>query len=634
MPIARRATTLALLVLAVGCSEKGRSLVLVNLSLSSNVTSIAQARVVVVQGPSDIVGRETVSWTGTPSPLDLGVFVSKDVTGVVQVIACGLDNNGVGVATASPASTSVAPGATTSAIAFVLSGGAPSALCASGASDGGTDAGGAAGTGGSAGTGGVTGASGMGGKSGADGGAGAGGASGAGGAGGASGMAGAAGTGGASGMGGAAGGHVPAWLGAHVVAGDPALDESIPAVAVSASGAAVVVYDRAGGLWANTFDATAGSWGTTPHMIDGRSGADQGSVAVDKTGHYLAVWQQDQSAAYKGIWWSSSGDGVTWTPAASLTTTTAASPVLSMNADGAAIVAWTEQTQDGQFNLQAGATVRSSTSAAWSAPQVLRPGDDQGDRNPAVAMSGKGEAFVMWEQSDGQATDWNSIWWRQHTTTGWSAAALFESYDSQSTYNPSVATNAAGQAIATWVQVAADASGIQIWSRRYTFGAGFGMPIEVTSGSDLDTIFPPSLTLDESGVATVAWAFGIQGKFDVYTNRAGPTDATWPAATAMESDNAATNDDDTDPTAQSPIPIVRNDPNGNVTLVWRKRVGKRFDLWGRRATAGGVWGSSTQLETRDLGSVQWPALGVGADGTAVAAWYYDVELDVWANVFR
>ena len=37
---------------------------------------------------------------------------------------------------------------------------------------------------------------------------------------------------------------------------------------------------------------------------------------------------------------------------------------------------------------------------------------------------------------------------------------------------------------------------------------------------------------------------------------------------------------------------------------------------------------------RDTQSVFFPALGVGANGTAVAVWYYGIELDVWANVYR
>ena len=112
-----------------------------------------------------------------------------------------------------------------------------------------------------------------------------------------------------------------------------------------------------------------------------------------------------------------------------------------------------------------------------------------------------------------------------------------------------------------------------------------------------------------------------------------PSDTAWPATVAMEIDNAATDDDDNNITARAPMPIVKNDPAGNVFVICRKRVGKRFDLWSNRFSVG-AWGTPAALETRDAQSVFWPSLGVGANGSAVAVWYYGTELDIWANVYR
>ena len=39
------------------------------------------------------------------------------------------------------------------------------------------------------------------------------------------------------------------------------------------------------------------------------------------------------------------------------------------------------------------------------------------------------------------------------------------------------------------------------------------------------------------------------------------------------------------------------------------------------------------LETDTTDSVLYPALAVGTDGTAAAAWYYDNDT-VWANVYH
>ena len=58
----------------------------------------------------------------------------------------------------------------------------------------------------------------------------------------------------------------------------------------------------------------------------------------------------------------------------------------------------------------------------------------------------------------------------------------------------------------------------------------------------------------------------------------------------------------------------------------------------RRYPAGGTWSPQVPVESMDTLSVFWPALGVGADGTAVVAWYYSTDTStsavVWANVFH
>src|SRR5439155_175647 len=83
-----------------------------------------------------------------------------------------------------------------------------------------------------------------------------------------------------------------------------------------------------------------------------------------------------------------------------------------------------------------------ATTAPWSAPTVMRPADDNGNRDPAVAIAGNGNAFVAWVQADGSGSPyWNSIWMRQYTAgsgAGWNAAGLFEGYNDQGAYDVNV----------------------------------------------------------------------------------------------------------------------------------------------------------------------------------------------------
>ena len=431
---------------------------------------------------------------------------------------------------------------------------------------------------------------------------------------------------------GGSGGHTPGWVGAKAVGADPALTEFQPAVAVDAAGNAVVIYAHGQEIWASKLDAASGNWGT-PVGIDTRTGsaAQDPKVAVDKNGAYTAIWTQVNAGTLNGVWQSTSADGVHWSAPTAITTTIAEEPAFAMNADGAAVVAWTEFVAN---KGQASASTRSATGQTWSAPTVMRDGDDNGTREPVVAISGLGDAFVGWIQSEGGTADQLSVWMRVHTSAGWNAAALMENYDDWASYAISIAANKAGNAIVTFVHETASTA--QLWSRRYAPASGFAAAVKVDEGTDIDPQFPPTVTLDDTGTATAAWALSIQQKYNVYTSRNGPSDVAWAARTAMETDNTAADDstDSQDVLDSMTDPLVQTDPAGNVTLVWRKRTAnKRFDLWGRRFS-GGSWGPAALLESRDANTVLFPALAVGANGTAVVTWYYGTELDVWANVYR
>jgi hypothetical protein len=472
--------------------------------------------------------------------------------------------------------------------------------------------------------------------------AGMGGAAGAAGAGGAAGMAGtggAAGAGGSAGTGGAGGSvHVPTWTGPQMAAADPAIDEAWPAVAVDSKGNAVVTYQHGTQVWANNYTASTNSWGT-PGPIDSRpTTAYAPQIAVDKNGTYLVMWQQDYAGANKGVWVSSSTDGKSWSSPAPVVQSAALGPELAMNADGAAVVSWTEQDPTMNYNEQILASVRPATGGAWSMPKILRTAVNGGASDQTVGMTGKGEAFVTWVQSDGGTADKYSIWWSQYKQGAFTDAALLENYDAENAFGPNVAVNAAGAAIVVYSQV--DQGGLTetMWARRYSPTTGFGTPTMVAQGTSIDSYWRPGVTLDETGIATVAWAFKIQGKYQVYAGRGDANG--FSMAMAMETDDTAA-DDGSDPLDHSPeatLPMLGVDPAGNVTLLWRKRVGAttaaRFDLWTRYFPKGGAWGAPKLLETYDVHSVEWLSLGVGGDGTVVAAWDYETQYDILTAVFR
>jgi hypothetical protein len=671
-----RLVGLGALALTAACTTKGDGLILVEL-MSTPVPDHVR---VVIASPGDhtMLGTATADWMETAS-LKLGVHVSKSVSGSVDVVVCGFDaNENLVVSTPDDPGRYTAtaqPGATSAIVTITLATGSAPALCApsatgghggsgtggaaggTGGSIGGTagstsgtgGGGGTSGSGGSAGTvgsGGSAGTVGSGGSAGTVGSGGTGGSAGTAGRGGTGGSGGVAGSGGRGGTGGAGTGGtggssvVGMWRGAMPIGAVVGSNQTFPSVAVDASGNAVVVYEQGAQIFASKYTAASSSW-STPGPVDARGNVCcKPSVAVDKNGNYLTVWGIG-SGSLQGIWQSTSSNGTQWSTPTSITLTPAYGPVLAMNANGAAIVAWEEQVASG--DLQAAASVRSTTTAPWSAPTVMRAADDNGNRDPAVAIAGNGNAFVAWVQADGSGSPyWNSIWMRQYTAgsgAGWNAAGLFEGYNDQGAYDVNVAANNNGDAIVTYIQVSnSNPATIQLWARRYsvTTNSFATNPSKVFEASTIDTIVPPSVALDDAGNATVAFAVPSTTGYQVQISRTAPTDPTWPAVpTAMETDDVAKEDDTTSNIAHVTMPAVRTDPAGNVTLIWRKRTaasGKRFDLVARRFTAG-AWGPQAVIGT-SANSVFWPTLAVNASGTSVATWYFGTSLDVQANVFH
>jgi hypothetical protein len=269
-----------------------------------------------------------------------------------------------------------------------------------------------------------------------------------------------------------------------------------------------------------------------------------------------------------------------------------------------------------------------------------RPTFANADLKARVAMSGLGEAFVVWADYDDRPTDYKqSIWLRRFSAaSSWRPATLVETFNTGIADAPDVAANGAGQAIVTWSQYgAAD----EIWASTFSAAGVQAPPALVVQAPSIPFDPVPSVILDEAGVATIAWAMDVQGKHNVYTSRAA-SGQTWPAAMAMETDNQAALVNNRWVEEAKPAPILRRDGAGNVFLVWRKLVGTtRFDLWGRRFSAG-AWAPATLLETDNAvpAGVSFPALGVGMNGVAATAWYYTLaDTDpmtnrVWANVWR
>ena len=111
-------------------------------------------------------------------------------------------------------------------------------------------------------------------------------------------------------------------------------------------------------------------------------------------------------------------------------------------------------------------------------------------------MSGNGYGFVGWTQTDGLANGWDSVWMAQYVVgTGWSQTpALLETYTGHNAYNVSIAANAAGDAIATYIQITtANPPQVQLWARRFSPSTSWVPALLIFEASSIDNTVPASV---------------------------------------------------------------------------------------------------------------------------------------------
>lgn len=122
--------------------------------------------------------------------------------------------------------------------------------------------------------------------------------------------------------------------------------------------------------------------------------------------------------------------------------------------------------------------------------------------NAEIATDANGNALAVWQQHDGTR---NNVYYSRFTGGSWSAPALLENLDGDTT-KPDVAMNSAGNAIAVWTQPNGSYSR-WTWARHFAPATGWGAPVIVGTYTDNG---PPNrdnanAAIDDSGTAIALW---------------------------------------------------------------------------------------------------------------------------------
>lgn len=254
---------------------------------------------------------------------------------------------------------------------------------------------------------------------------------------------------------------------------------------------------------------------------------------------------------------------------------------------------------------------------AWFAAQII-DSDPGNAYDPEIALDANGNAIAVWRQWGGSGYD---VWANRYVPAiGWGSAGLVEKSDTGSAASPVIGVDTTGNALAVWAQ--SDGTRDNIWANRYTVGGGWATPVLIET-DDTGSASKPRLAVDAAGNAVAVWYQwdGLRTNIwaNLYTAGAG-----WGTAALIE----------TDDTGYALEPQVAVDPAGNALAVWRQADGVRWNVWANRYTAGVGWGAPVAIETGN-GGAGYPQVAIDPSGNAIAVWdqWDGAAFSIWANRF-
>ena len=374
-----------------------------------------------------------------------------------------------------------------------------------------------------------------------------------------------------------------------------------PRIAVDRAGNALAVWiERAapgvGVVKGARYSAASGVW-TPPAMVSGISlkGASTVRIAIDDAGNGVAAWDEGSISVTRLVQTArfDASTGAWGPPQVRSASLTPGPPAVAITPSGDAFVVWAERTgPPGVF-----ASRFTAVSGTWSATEQVTA---DWSNTPSVAADTAGNAVVVWQGAVGQPVRAARF---VAATASWSAPADLSAALLDGLAAPSVAMNAAGDAVAVW-----NRAGL-VEAARAPAGLAFGAASTVSPVDGVNET--PRVALDPAGNAIVAWTrtVGLDrltqvSRYDVGGN-------IWSAPTDVG-----------EPGFAYPPAAIAIDSSGNALVLWSRSVaspGIRV-LAARYTAATDTWTTTTNLSAIQRSAYNVD-VGFDAAGSAVAVWF-------------
>lgn len=289
----------------------------------------------------------------------------------------------------------------------------------------------------------------------------------------------------------------------------------------------------------------------------------------------------------------------------------ASSPQVAVDAGGNAIAVW-HQSDGVRNNLWANRYVAGS---GWGTPELIEHNDVGAAVYPRIAMTGTGDAFVVWRFIVGGRSD---IMGNHYVVgSGWGTEQFIETDNSGSALEPRISVDAAGNGMAIWRQ--SNGTRYVVYTSGYDPATGWGAPVQIEDSTG--SAISPQLAFAPNGDAVVVWSQSDGTRYSIWSNR--HTATGWSTPLLLETDDSGD--------AYNPQVALTSD--GEVLAVWQQWDGARYSLFANSYTGAGGWGTAAPIDVGNGGDANDPQLVADGSGNAVAVWSQAEGgvYTIWAN---
>jgi hypothetical protein len=269
---------------------------------------------------------------------------------------------------------------------------------------------------------------------------------------------------------------------------------------------------------------------------------------------------------------------------------------VAMNEGGDVVAVWNRF--DGT-NFRAQAAIRPA-GGGFSAPVNLSvAGEDAAA--PQVAIDQAGGAVAVWERPDG--TD-RRVQAAFRPAGGGFSGPVNISVGGQSAFDPQVAMDQAGNAVAVWQR--SDGTNTRVQAARRIAGGGFSAPANISAATE--DALSPEVAMGQIDDAVAVWS-----RSDGTNDRAQAAIGTASGGFSAGVNLSAAGEDAVEPE------VAMNEP-GDAVAVWERSDGTNTRVQAASRPAGGSFSAAVEDLSVATQDAQRPDVAIDQAGDAVAVW--------------